>query len=226
MKTVFRFSTPLVVLAVVLSMTASTQGKGVRGLATITGTVRDNKGLPLAGAMIQLIREGANQIVKQTYSATDGSFSARIPAGRYSLKAIAFGFSEVLFSSVQVSPSAEIAYRFNLEPVGSGRTLVEQRSDRDNVKWTLRATQSRRSIFQANEGNDATIAAVNAADQAANDKAETSDAPRTDRNGRILAQGVFETYFDDPGNSFAPGYEGVNFAVALPASERIDLIFA
>ena len=55
MKTVFRFSTPLVVLAVVLSMTASTQGKGVRGLATITGTVRDDKGLPLAGAVIQLI---------------------------------------------------------------------------------------------------------------------------------------------------------------------------
>ena len=71
MKTVFRFSTPLMVLAVVLSMTASTQGKSVRGLATITGTVRDNKGLPLAGAVIQLIREGANQLVRQTRTATD-----------------------------------------------------------------------------------------------------------------------------------------------------------
>ena len=60
MKTVFRFSTPLVVLAVFLSMTGSTQAKGTRGLATITGTVRDDKGLPLAGAVIQLIREGAN----------------------------------------------------------------------------------------------------------------------------------------------------------------------
>src|SRR5256884_7839817 len=99
MKTVFKFSTPLVVLAVVLTMTTSTPGKGVRGLATITGTVRDNKGLPLAGAMIQLIREGANQLVKQTYTATDGSFSAKIPAGRYSLKAMAEGFGEVLFSS-------------------------------------------------------------------------------------------------------------------------------
>src|ERR1700682_1875739 len=195
MKTIFKFSAPLVTLAVMLSLTAPAQGKGVRGLATITGTVRDNKGLPLAGAVIQMIREGANQIVKQTYSAADGSFSAKIPAGRYSLKAIASGFSEVLFSSVQVSPSAEIAYRFNLEPVGSGRTLVDQRSDRDNVKWTLRATQSRRSILQANEGNDSTIAAVNATDQSATDNAETNDAPRTDRSGRILAQGVFETYF-------------------------------
>src|SRR5262249_31969242 len=154
----------------------------------------------------------------------DGSFSAKIPAGRYSLKAIAKGFSEVLFSSVQVNPSAEIAYRFNLEPVGSGRTLVEQRSDRDNVKWTLRAAQSRRSIFQAKEGSDQTIAAVEE-QEAAKDVAETNDTLRTDRSGHLLAQGVVETYFSDA-NRFSPSYEGLNFAIALPASERIDLIFA
>src|SRR5437667_11864559 len=62
MKTIFRLSTPLVVLAVMLSMNAPAQGKGARGLATITGTVRDSKGMPLAGAVIQLIREGANQL--------------------------------------------------------------------------------------------------------------------------------------------------------------------
>src|SRR5206468_11471060 len=134
-KTINSLSTPLVVLAVILSMNSPAQGKGARGLATITGTVRDSKGMPLAGAVIQLIREGANQLVKQTYTAADGSFSAKIPAGRYSLKAMAAGFSEVLFSSVQVSASAEIAYRFNLEPAHSGRTLIDQRRDRDNVKW-------------------------------------------------------------------------------------------
>jgi len=107
MKNIWRFSAPLAALAVLLALTATPGfGKGTRGLATITGTVRDNKGMPLAGAVIQLIREGANQLVKQTYSGKDGSFSARIPAGRYSLRAIAIGFSEVLFSSVQVSPSA------------------------------------------------------------------------------------------------------------------------
>jgi hypothetical protein len=226
MKTVFRFSTPLVVLAVVLSMTASTQGKGVRGLATITGTVRDNNGLPLAGAVIQLIREGANQLVKQTHTSADGSFSARIPAGRYSLKAIADGFSEVLFSSVQVNPSAEIAYRFNLEPAHSGRTLVDQRRDRDNVKWTLRAVQGRKSIFQANEGEDSTIAAVENADQAATGNAEVSDLERAGEGGRTRVQGVVETYFATASSPFSSSYEGVNFAVALPASDSIDLIFA
>ena len=160
MRALFKFSSPLVVVAFVLALCAPTMAKIPRGLATISGTVRDNKGAPLAGALIELIREGANQIVKQTRSAADGSFSARIPAGRYSLRAIAAGFSEVLFTSVQVSPSAEIAYRFNLEPANSPRTLVNQRGDKDNVKWTLRSAQSRRSIFQANEGDDATVAAV------------------------------------------------------------------
>ena len=226
MKTIFKFSAPLVTLAVMLSMTAPAQGKGVRGLATITGTVRDSKGMPLAGAVIQLIREGANQLVKQTYSAADGSFSAKIPAGRYSLKAMATGFSEVLFSAVQVSPSAEIAYRFNLETAGSGRTLVDRRNDRDNVKWTLRSVQSRRSIFQADEGGDPTIAAIEAAEPRADENAEVNDALRTGNGGGTRAQGVVETYFATSNGPFPSAYEGVNFAVALPASERIDLIFA
>jgi hypothetical protein len=226
MKTVFRFSAPLLVLAVVCAMTGSAQAKGVRGLATITGTVRDDKGLPLAGAVIQLIREGANQLVKQTHTAADGSFSARIPAGRYSLKAIAEGFSEVLFSSVQVSASAEIAYRFNLEPSHSGRSLVDQRRDRDNVKWGLRAVQGRRSIFQANEGEDATIAAAENSETAADTNPEVTESARPADSSRSRMRGVIESYLASSSNPFAASYEGVNFAVALPASERIDLIFA
>src|ERR1700681_4846520 len=194
MKAIFRFSTPLVILAVVLSMSAPIHGKGARGLATITGSVRDNKGMPLAGAVIQLIREGANQLVKQTYSAADGSFAARIPAGRYSLKAMAEGFSEVLFSSVQVNASAEIAYRFNLEPARSGRTLVDQHKDRDNVKWTLRAVQGRRSIFQENEGDDSTIAAVENSESAKKESTDTTNQLATDGAG-TRTKGVIETYF-------------------------------
>jgi Carboxypeptidase regulatory-like domain len=226
MKNLFRFILPAITL--VLSLTASatpTSAKTPRGLATITGTVRDNRGLPLAGAVVQLIRESANQIVKETRTAADGSFSLRIPAGRYSLKAIAAGFSEVLFSSVQVNPSAEIAYRFNLEPASSSRTLVNQRSDRDNVKWTLRSVQTRRAIFQADEGDDPTIAAVDDAAATEQTSAPTTDVKR-DPHGRLRPQGVLESYYATAPTSDATGYEGINFAVALPASERIDFIFA
>jgi len=199
-----------------------TMGRGARGLATVTGTVRDNKGAPLGGALIQLIRQGAKQAIKQTYTGADGSFSAKIPAGRYSLRAIAQGFSEVLFESVQVNPSAEIAYRFNLEPVNSPKTLVNQRSDRDNVKWTLRSAQSQRSIFQAKEGEDSTVAAVERANDPNTEVTETA----SDERGRVRLQGVAETYFASSSGPFSSAYEGVNFAFALPASETIDLIFA
>jgi hypothetical protein len=221
MKILSRLCAFAIVVAAVSAVSA-VPPRGTRGLATVTGTVRDNKGMPLAGALVQLIREGANQVVKQTYTAADGSFTAKIPAGKYSLKAIAAGFSEVLFESVQVNPSAEIAYRFNLEPASSPRTLVNQRSDKDNVKWTLRSTQSRKSIFQANPGEDSTVAAVEAADE---NNAEQIQ-PNVDERGRVRLQGVAEQYFAASSNPFTSNYEGVNFAFALPASETIDLIFA
>ncbi|HKP36894.1 MAG TPA: carboxypeptidase-like regulatory domain-containing protein [Pyrinomonadaceae bacterium] len=226
MKKIFRFSAPLVALAVIVTtFAASAYGKGTRGLATITGTVRDNRGMPLAGALIQLIREGANKAVRETRTSADGSFSAKIPAGRYSLKAIADGFSEVLFSSVTVNPSAEIAYRFNLEPLGAGRTYPEQRNDRDNVKWRLRAAQKQRSIFQANEGDDAAIAAITSDEATADDVTATGNATPEEKDS-VRPQGVVETYFSGSSGPFSSSYQGLNFAVALPASERIDLIFA
>jgi len=223
MRRFVKFCTFVMVLAFAWALNVTpTMGRGARGLATVTGTVRDNKGAPLGGALIQLIRQGAKQAIKQTYTGADGSFSAKIPAGRYSLRAIAQGFSEVLFESVQVNPSAEIAYRFNLEPVNSPKTLVNQRSDRDNVKWTLRSAQSQRSIFQAKEGEDSTVAAVERANDPNTEVTETA----SDERGRVRLQGVAETYFASSSGPFSSAYEGVNFAFALPASETIDLIFA
>src|SRR5439155_15262103 len=63
-------------------------------------------------------------------------------------------------------------------------------------------------------------------EQAAKETAEATEGLRTDDKGKIRTQGVVETYFASNESAFAPGYEGVNFAVAMPASERIDLIFA
>lgn len=227
MRKAFKFSTPLVAIAVMLMTTASSAySKGPRGLATVSGTVRDHRGLPLSGALIQIIREGAKKVVTEARTAGDGSFSAKIPAGRYSLKAVAAGFSEVLFSSVTVAPSAEIAYRFNLEPLGAGRTYPEQRSDRDSAKWRLRSAQTQRSIFQANEGADATVAAVESEASTADEvSVVNASADESDKSG-VRPQGVVETYFAGSSNPFGSSYQGLNFAVALQASESIDFVFA
>lgn len=204
---------------------AANASKGT--LATITGAVLDNNGKPISGALISLLRDGANKVIKQTRSDAEGRFTARISPGRYGIRAFATGFNEVVFASVEVRASQELVYRFNLEPIGSGKTLPERRKDRDDVKWTLRSAQTRRSIFQAQEGDDADIRAalgqeVAADTETAGNITPTAETSNSEYQGRV--QGVVETYF--AGNSYGASYPGLNFAFAASPSDRIELIFA
>ena len=194
-------------------------------LATITGSVSDNRGNPLAGALVSLLREGAKRVIKETKTDTQGNFIAKVLPGRYGIRAIANGFSEVAFSSVEVRASQELVYRFNLEPIGYGRTLPERRKDREDAKWVLRSSQTHRSIFQAKEGDDAVVAAVEEAQNAdAEPPATDSERASSARDTRTKTRGVLESYFAS--NSYAPSYFGLNFAVSTPVSDRVELIFA
>ncbi|HEY0431449.1 MAG TPA: carboxypeptidase-like regulatory domain-containing protein, partial [Pyrinomonadaceae bacterium] len=227
----------LAVFSVGLYLTpAEAAGKG--NLATITGAVLDNNGNPVSGALISLLRDGASKIIKQTRSDASGRFTARISPGRYGIRAFATGFNEVVFSAVEVRASQELVYRFNLEPIGSGKTLPERRRDRDDVKWILRSAQTRRSIFQAQEGDDAEIQAIlgneptatPATTEAATDDPSTAtettqvatEASNHESGRRI--QGVVETYFTSSEHSAA--YPGLNFAVSTSPTDRVELIFA
>ncbi|MDQ2974104.1 MAG: carboxypeptidase-like regulatory domain-containing protein [Acidobacteriota bacterium] len=218
----------LVMLSAVLYLQAPSAHANKASLGTITGAVQDNKGNPVRGALISLLRDGATKVIKQTRSDADGRFSARVLPGRYGIRAIAAGFNEVVFSSVEVRASQELIYRFNLEPIGSGKTLPEQRRDRDDVKWTLRSSQTRRSIFQAQEGEDHDIQAV--LDSEAAREAGTPDGAAEDSSAvsqkasERRIQGVVETYFSS--NSYGPSYPAINFAISAPATERIELVFA
>src|SRR4051812_33253473 len=150
----------LVIVSTSLCLHVQTASAKKTNLGTVTGAVVDHHGNPVAGAIISLLKDGAEKVIKQTRSDANGRFSARITPGRYGITAIANGFSQVMFSSVEVRASQELIYRFNLEPIGSGKTLPERRKDRDDVRWTLRSSQTHRSIFQAQEGEDDDIRAA------------------------------------------------------------------
>ena len=210
-----------------LNAPAASAGKG--SLATITGSVKDDKGNPLAGAIVSLLKDGANVVIKETRTNNDGRFMAKIAPGRYSIRAIAEGFTAVAFASVEVRASQELIYRFNLEPIGSGKTLPERRKDREDVRWILRSAQTRRSIFQVQEGDDEDIRAALGIEPGKQENEitaiETETANENEANsykGRTL--GVVQSYF--AGSSGGPGYLGLNFAVSTPASEHVELIFA
>src|SRR5215211_8767782 len=162
MRRAVGFSLSLIALVSFITSDALAAGSN-KSLATISGTVRDNRGNPLAGALVSLVREGV-KTVKEARTDRQGNFFAKVLPGRYGIKAIANGFSEVVFTAVDVKAQQELVYRFNLEPVGYGNTLPERRRDRDDVRWTLRSAQARRSVFQIQEGEDSTIQAVTGAE--------------------------------------------------------------
>jgi len=225
---------------------AAPGGERHSSLGTISGTVLDSRGNPVAGALVKILRDGFNEVVKETKSAADGSFAARVTPGRYLVRALADGFTPATFTSVQVAPSTELVYRFNLQPAGEGRTAPERRADRNDPKFRIRAAQASRSIFNASEGEDATVRKVldNLADEEQNDNedaalsaderagrdeqtaARDENAREEKRSGRTRTQGYVETFFADSSAAGVGSYAGVNFAVSTPVSRQLDLIFA
>jgi hypothetical protein len=230
MRRAFGLSLSLIAL---VSITASfitsdaLAASSTKSLATISGTVRDNRGNPLAGALVSLMREGF-KTVKEARTDKHGNFITKVLPGRYGIKAIANGFSEVVFTEVDVKAQQELVYKFNLEPVGYGNTLPERRRDHDDVKWTLRSAQGKRSIFQQNDGEDATVKAVTEAEQQTAEAAQMESAPEvpteTTSESKIKPHGVLESYIAS--SAYGPSYVGLNFAVATPVSEHIELIFS
>ncbi|HEV3467952.1 MAG TPA: carboxypeptidase-like regulatory domain-containing protein [Pyrinomonadaceae bacterium] len=216
--------------------TATAAGRGTFG--TISGTVLDPQGNPVAGALVKILRDGVNEVVKETKSAADGKFSARVLPGRYLVRALAEGFTPATFTSVQIAPATELVYRFNLQPAGEGRTAPERRADRNDPKFRIRASQSRRSIFHAGETEGETVAsaaetAVRAEESAAGDLPagagdfEVGEAEEGGgvRNGRQPVRGYVETYFAQSADPRVGGYAGLNFALAAPAGRRFDVTF-
>ncbi|HVG38177.1 MAG TPA: TonB-dependent receptor, partial [Pyrinomonadaceae bacterium] len=201
-----------------------------RPLGSLTATVYDHRGQPISGALVVILRAGAEEIVKEARTGADGKFAARVAAGRYTLRAIAAGFGTANFDSIQITPSSELIYRFNLEPSGDGGTAPEKRKDRNDSKWRLRAAQSRRSIFQVNEGNDQTtqtIAAVEDAVAASDEEATPVDFVETAiRHHPRRPHGLLETFALASENPLARHYAGVNFAIAQSLNDDLDLIFA
>ncbi|HEX8722015.1 MAG TPA: carboxypeptidase-like regulatory domain-containing protein [Pyrinomonadaceae bacterium] len=215
--------------------TAPAAGGGERrasGLGTISGAVLDARGNPVAGALVRVLRDGFNEVVKETRSGADGTFAARVTPGRYLIRALAEGFTPATFSSVQVAPSTELVYRFNLQPAGQGNTTPERRADRDDPKFRIRASHARRSIFNAGEGEDETVRKVLEeledadGEDAALTEEEASAAPEEERTGRTRTQGYVETYFASSGVPGRGAYAGLNFAVSTPVNRQVELIFA
>ncbi|MEO8648128.1 MAG: carboxypeptidase-like regulatory domain-containing protein [Acidobacteriota bacterium] len=186
-------------------------GETRAGLGTIKGIVRDEGGSPIADATVAIFKAGTTKLLKQVRSASDGSFLTRIIPGTYKILAVAEGFNPVTLSEVQIDGAEQFNYGFKLARSGSGNTLPEKRLDRNNPKWSIRAAQTSRSIYQNSEG-DSPIADIPETDV-------TDVAADRDRKGQTVA----ETYF---ASNFRGAFSGINAATLIPLTETSDLLVA
>jgi len=194
------------------SASANTIVNNRGGLAIIKGVVRDEGGSPINDATVAIFRVGTSTLLKQVRSASDGSFLARIMPGTYTVLAVAQGYNPVTLSEVEVLRSAQLTYGFKLERAGSGNTLPEKRLDRNNPKWSVRAAQISRSIYQNVEGE---IPVEETVGEASSDEDERT----SDRS----SQSVAETYF---ANTDDGSFTGLNFATLLPVTDDSEIILA
>src|SRR5262249_46418301 len=118
-------------------------------LAFITGTVRDERGTPLAGATVAVLEPSPRKEIKSSRTDAQGRFLAGVSPGTYLLRAVAEGFMPKLSTRLVLSRSAKTSYDFALK---SENTLVQKRGDSDDYRWTsLSARRHAMNIFDKDQ---------------------------------------------------------------------------
>jgi len=106
-------------------------------LAFVTGVVTDERGAPLAGAIVAVLEPRLRgKEIKSAKTDTQGRFSAGVEPGIYRLRAVADGFIPSLSARLNIDRPAKTNYNFALK---SDSTLVQRRGDSDDYKWVSRS---------------------------------------------------------------------------------------
>jgi hypothetical protein len=135
----------LAVLAVPVA-TAHARTVDSKKLCSVTGVVTDDKGAPVAGALISILRDGkSKEVIATAKSDREGKFSAaKIIPGVYRLIAVAQGFQTAVSERAELLLERPAILNFALRPaVDPGKT-----TGIDPVKYQSRRN---RTIFNARE---------------------------------------------------------------------------
>ncbi|MEK7834485.1 MAG: carboxypeptidase-like regulatory domain-containing protein, partial [Acidobacteriota bacterium] len=106
--------------------------------AFVSGTVKDERGAPLVGAVVALLEsKHRGKEIKRVNTDAKGRFSAGIVPGTYRLRAFAEGFVPRITNVVLDRP-AHVTQNFALK---RDDTLVQRRGDSDDYRWIARGAQ-------------------------------------------------------------------------------------
>jgi len=120
-------------------------------LGTITGSVRDAGGTPLAGALV--IATAASSIQPERIALTDrdGGFSIlNLFAGEYSIKVSMARFLPVLRPGIQLNAGGTAVLTVSLQNAMDvfRRVVSRDRSQSDDIVWTLRSSRSTQPVLR------------------------------------------------------------------------------
>jgi hypothetical protein len=180
---------PLLIFTAFPTPTPAAQSKT---FSAITGSVTDDKGFPLAGAVISILREGkVKDVIASVRTNEKGVFSAaKLIPGLYRLYATAHGFKTEVIERTEVGPDRPLVLNLTLRP----SLAFSKTGDVEPVKYQNRRN---RSIFQATEAEQAST------------EPDAPSSPFSEMQGRF-------SYLS--GSPAADALPGSTYAVALSQS--------
>jgi hypothetical protein len=104
-------------------------------LAIVSGTVKDDRGAPLIGAVVALMESRhRGKEIKRVSTDAKGRFSTGVTPGIYRLRAFAEGFVPRV-TNVFLDGASHVKHDFSLKRED---TLVQRRGDSDDYRWIAR----------------------------------------------------------------------------------------
>src|SRR5262245_60494327 len=182
-------------------------------LATISGTVTDEKGVPLFGAIVSLLeQQPRGKEVKSVKTDIHGKFSTAIAPGVYFLRATAAGFRAKL-SRVDLNRPININHNLTLKRTD---TLVQQRGDSEDYRWIARG--SPRNVLNLQEGETEETTDL--------ESSETNEVitRRTGHPIHGMAQFIAVSSLSKNEGS-AANFFGTNFAFSGSVNDKLELAF-
>jgi hypothetical protein len=185
-------------------------------LAFVTGTVKDEHGSPLLGAVVALFQpQPRGKEILSVRTDARGIFSANIAPGIYSLRATAEGFVARILPRINIDRPVKVTYDFQLKRTN---TLVQKRGDSDDYRWIARSAP--RQVLNLQEGEEIEEA-VDVTDGGAVQSNQNPARPPFHGMTQLVAVGSADRA-GDPGSNFF----GMNFAFSgtLPGNLEMALI--
>jgi len=138
----------VVAAAVLTAIVLALPARASSTLASITGTVHDSVGVPVAGALV--IVSGPSMAERMAFTDARGAFSIpNLFAGEYSVKVTMPRFLPAMKGGIQLHAGGNAVMTVNLRNAMDmvRRVVSRDQTQNDDMLWTLRSSRSTQPIF-------------------------------------------------------------------------------